>query len=49
MRLNWQTSVLYTYSSLVYSLLPRDNLYKNITGEWECLAEVERPLTFTIL
>ena len=37
----------YSFSSLMHSLLPKDNLLKNIfdvttAGDWDCLAAVER-------
>ena len=40
------TGLHYSYSSLVHSLLPKDNLFKNIfdfttAGDWDSVAAVE--------
>ena len=47
MRPKWPKLAHSSFSSLVHSLLPEDNLFKNIfdfttAGDWDCVAAVER-------
>ena len=49
--LSQKTCTLFTFSSLVYSLLPKDSLFKNIfdlttAGNWDCAVAVECLLAF---
>ena len=46
-----ETLYIYTFGSLVYYLLPNDNLFKNIfyfltLDDLDCVAAVERPIFF---
>ena len=46
-----ETLHIYTFGSLVYYLLPKDNLFKNLFyfptfDDWDCVAVVERPIFF---
>ena len=47
MRPKWPKLAHSSFSSMVHSLLPKDNLFKNIfdfttAGGWDCVAAVER-------